>query len=83
MLKEKVKFFLDKQLNEFDNITYSLDEDDEYLYVNFSQVLGEECDKELIFKLIDDVLYFHSSLGWKAIEKGTLNKYFWIDLVKE
>ena len=83
MLKQKVKNFLDKQLDDFDNVTCTLDEDGEYIYVNFSQVLGYEVDKELTFKLINEVLYYHSSLGWKAVEKGTLNKYFWIDLVRE
>lgn len=83
MLNEKVKDFLEKQLADFDNITYSLEEEEEYLYVNFSQILGDELNKEFTFKLIDDVLYFHSSFGWKAVQKGSLNKYFWIDLIKE
>lgn len=82
MLKEHVKKFLDTQLVDFTNFRYDFEEDGEFLYVNFSEVLGENIDKEATFKIITDTLYYHSvSYGWKAVERGSANKFFWIDLV--
>lgn len=84
-IQEKVKDFLDKQLVDFTNFRYEFEEDkEEYLYVHFSEVLGEEVEKESTFKIIKDTLYYHStSFGWKPVEKGSGNKFFWIDLVRE
>lgn len=82
-LKEQVKEFLDKELVDFTNFKYEYEEDGEYLYIHFSEVLGEECEKETTFKIINDILYFHStSYGWKPVTKGSQNKFFWIDLVR-
>ena len=83
-LEEKVKDFLDKQLVDFTNFRYEFEVDGEYLYVHFNEVLGEQTEVETTFKIIKDILYFHStSFGWKPVEKGSQNKFFWIELVKE
>lgn len=83
-LKEQVKDFLDKELVDFTNFKYDFEEDGEDLYVHFSEVFGEEVEKESAFKIIKENLYFHStSFGWKAVTKGSANKFFWIDLIKE
>ena len=82
-LKEQVQDFLDKQLVDFTNFRYEFEEDGEYLYVHFQEVLGEQVELETTFKIIKDVLYFHStSFGWKAVTKGSSNKFFWIELVR-
>lgn len=84
MLKEQVIQFLNLQLSDFTNFRYEIEEDKEFLYVNFNEVLGEQIEKEAAFKLIGDIVYYHSiSFGWKAINKGSNNKFFWIDLVKK
>ncbi len=84
MIKERVKDFLDKQLVDFTNFRYEMEEDEEgYLYVIFNEILGEESQKETTFKIIKDNLYIHStSFGWKAVEKGSGNKFFWIEIVR-
>ena len=47
------------------------------------EILNENRNKEITFKLLDEVLYMHSiSYGWKPVEKGVANKYFWIELLK-
>jgi len=82
MIKEQVKNFLDVQLVDFTNFRYEIEEDGEYLYVIFKEIFGDEVDKETTFKIIKDTLYMHStSFGWKAVEKGSANKFFWIELV--
>jgi len=82
-LKEQVQDFLDKQLVDFTNFRYEFEEDGEYLYVHFQEVLGEQVEVETTFKIIKDTLYFHStSFGWKPVAKGSANKFFWIDLVR-
>jgi hypothetical protein len=83
-LKIEVKSFLDTQLSDFTNFRYEFEEDGEFLYVNFSEVLGEEVEKETSFKIIADVLYYHSTtFGWKAVTKASNNKFFWIDIVQK
>lgn len=80
----KIKEFLDKELSDFDNFKYSLEEDGGYVYVIFSTVFGEESQKEISFKYIDNVLYLHStSFGWKAVLRPGLNKFFWIELLNK
>ena len=60
-----------------------IEEDKNHLYVIFSEILNENRNKEITFKLLDEVLYMHSiSYGWKPVEKGVANKYFWIELLK-
>ncbi|MGM0519467.1 MAG: hypothetical protein ACQERD_07470 [Campylobacterota bacterium] len=83
MLKKRVKDFLDKQLVDFTNFRYEMQEDnDGYLYVVFDEVFGEDSKKEIIFRIIKESLYIHStSFGWKDIEKSTGNKFFWIELL--
>lgn len=83
MIKEQVKDFLDKQLVDFTNFRYEIEEDDEaYLYINFEEVFGESSSKEIVFKIIKNSLFIHStSFGWKDVEKDTGNKFFWIELL--
>ena len=84
MLKEQVKKFITKQLEDLDNFVYILEEEDLYCYVIFSQILGENINKEMTFKIIDNKLYYHSiNYGWKVLSIETNNKYFWIDLVTQ
>lgn len=77
-----LKDFLFNELKDFDNFKYQLEEEKEYTYVIFSMVFGEDSQKELTFRVINDTLYIHStSFGWKAVLKPTMNKYFWIELL--
>ena len=83
MSKERIKDFIDKQLGNLENSIYKIEEDKNHLYVIFSEILNENRNKEITFKLLDEVLYMHSiSYGWKPVEKGVANKYFWIELLK-
>ena len=83
MSKDRIIDFLDKQLENLDNFNYKVDEDENHVYAIFSEILGKYTNKELTFKLLDDVLYLHSiTYGWKPVEKGVANKYFWIELLK-
>jgi len=83
MLQNEVKKFLDTQLVDFTNFRYEMEEDGEYLYVTFTEIFGEDANKETTFKIIKDTLYMHStSFGWKAVERGSANKFFWIELVR-
>ena len=83
MSKERIKDFIDKQLENLENSIYKIEEDKNHLYVIFSEILNENRNKEITFKLLDEVLYLHSiSYGWKPVEKGVANKYFWIELLK-
>ena len=67
-----------------DNINYKVDEDENHVYAIFSEILGKYTNKELTFKLLDDVLYLHSTTyGWKPVEKGVGNKYFWLELLQK
>lgn len=82
MLKEKIEIFVKKQFEDLEDFSYELDFEDNYVYINFTQVLGVESSKEMAFKIIDNKLQYHSmSYGWKALEYGSNIKYFWIDLL--
>ena len=84
MSMERLKDFLDKQLENLDNFTFEVQSDCSHTYVIFSEILDEESNKELTFKLLDDVLYLHSTTyGWKPVEKGVANKYFWLELLQK
>ena len=83
MSKERIKDFIDKQLENLEDSIYKIEEDKNHLYVIFSEILNENRNKEITFKLLDEVLYMHSvTYGWKPVEKGVANKYFWIELLK-
>jgi hypothetical protein len=82
MLTERVKDFLDIQLENLNDFDYKLDNDENHIYVIFTKVLDKKMEKELTFKLIDNVLFLHSTTyGWKPIEKASLNRYFWLELL--
>ena len=84
MSMERLKDFLDKQLENLDNFTFEVQSDCSHTYAIFSEILDEESNKELTFKLLDDVLYLHSTTyGWKPVEKGVGNKYFWLELLQK
>lgn len=83
MSKERIKDFIDKQLENLDDFSYKVESDENHIYAIFTEVLSEKVNLELTFKLLDDVLYLHSiTYGWKPVEKGVANKYFWIELLK-
>lgn len=80
---KEIKEFLDKEFSDFDNFKYHFEEDGEEIYVIFTLIFGEDCNKEISFKTINDILYIHStSFGWKAILKPTMNKFLWIELLR-
>lgn len=84
MSKERIKDFIDKQLENLDNFSYKLEEDENHIYVIFTEILSKYTNKELTFKLLDDVLYLHSiTYGWKPVEKGVANKYFWLEILNK
>lgn len=84
MSENRVENFLEIQLENLDNFTYKIEKDDNHIYVIFSEILGIYSNKELTFKLIDDILYLHTiSFGWKPVEKGAANKYFWLDILNK
>lgn len=79
----RVKDFLENELENLDNFSYKIDNDDNHIYAIFSIILGENSNKELTFKLLNNILYLHSiTYGWKPVEKGSANKYFWIEVLK-
>lgn len=83
MSKERIKDFIDKQLENLDDFSYKIEIDENHIYAIFSEILSENTNKEITFKLLDEVLYMHSiTYGWKPVEKGVANKYFWIELLK-
>ena len=83
MSKDRIKDFIDKQVENLDDIIYKIESDDNHIYANFEEILSETTNKEITFKLLDEVLYMHSvTYGWKPVEKGVANKYFWIELLK-
>ena len=83
MSKDRIKDFIDKQVENLDDIIYKIESDDNHIYAIFSEILSENTNKEITFKLLDEVLYMHSvTYGWKPVEKGVANKYFWIELLK-
>ena len=84
MSKERIKNFIDNQLENLDNFTYKIESDDNHMYTIFSEILSETSNKEITFKLLDEVLYMHSiTYGWKPVEKGSANKYFWLELLQK
>ncbi|CAM3927788.1 hypothetical protein [Arcobacter cloacae] len=84
MSKERIKDFIDKQLENLDNFSYKLEEDENHIYAIFTEILSKYTNKELTFKLLDDVLYLHSiTYGWKPVEKGVANKYFWLEILNK
>ena len=84
MLKEKIEDFVKKQFEELEDFTYELELEDNYVYLNFTEILGHESNKEMAFKMIDEKVQYHSiSYGWKVIDRGTNIKYFWIDLLSK
>lgn len=83
MSKERIKDFINKQLENLDDFSYKIESDENHIYVIFEEILSETTNKEITFKLLDEVLYMHSiTYGWKPVEKGVANKYFWIELLK-
>jgi hypothetical protein len=83
MSKERIKDFINKQLENLDDFSYKIESDENHIYAIFSEILSENTNKEITFKLLDEVLYMHSvTYGWKPVEKGVANKYFWIELLK-
>ena len=83
MSKERIKDFINKQLENLDYFSYKIESDENHIYAIFSEILSENTNKEITFKLLDEVLYMHSvTYGWKPVEKGVANKYFWIELLK-
>ena len=83
MSKERIKDFIDKQLENLDNFSYKIESDEDHVYAIFEEILSENRNKEITFKLLEEVLYMHSvTYGWKPVEKGVANKYFWIELLK-
>ena len=82
MLKIRIKDFIDKQIENLEEFDYEIQTDENHIYVIFSSILGKKVDKEITFKLLDEVLFLHSTTyGWKPIEKGVANKYFWIEIL--
>ena len=50
---------------------------------SFSVKEVEDAEKEITFKILDKVLYMHSiTYGWKPVEKGVANKYFWLEILE-
>ena len=83
MSNDRIKDFIDKQFENLDDFSYKIEFDENHIYAIFSEILSENTNKEITFKLLDEVLYMHSiSYGWKPVEKGVANKYFWIELLK-
>jgi len=83
MSKERIKDFIDKQLENLDDFSYEIELDENHIYAIFTEVLSENTNIEITFKLLDEVLYMHSiTYGWKPVEKGVANKYFWIELLR-
>lgn len=84
MLEKRVKDFLQESFLDLGDFTYTFEEDNKELIVIFTEIFTKPFEKELLFKEIDNVLYFHSiSYGHKDIGKGQNTKYFWIELLSE
>ena len=84
MIEKRVKDFLQESFLDLGDFTYTFEEDNKELIVIFTEIFTKPFDKELLFKEIEGVLYFHSiSYGHKNIEKGQNIKYFWIELLSE
>jgi hypothetical protein len=79
---QRVKEFIDKQIIDLEEFNYKIEEEKDFIYVLFSQILGIKREKELTFKFFDDILFYHSvNYGWKPVEKTINNRYFWIYLL--
>lgn len=79
----RVKDFLENELENLDNFSFKIENDENHIYVIFSNILGKKSNKELTFKLLNNILYLHSiTYGWKPVEKGSANKYFWIEVLE-
>jgi len=84
MLKQKVEEFLKKQFEDIEESMYTIDIEDDFIFIEFTQILGEICKKEMMFRIIDGNLQYHSlSYGWKVLNRGTNIRYFWIDLLNK
>ena len=84
MSKNRVIDFIDKQLENLDNFSYKIDSDENHVYAIFNEILSKHSNKEMTFKLLADVLYLHSvTYGWKPVEKGVANKYFWLEILNK
>jgi hypothetical protein len=82
MSKERIIDFINKQFENLDNFNYEIEVDENHTYAIFTEILSAKADKEMTFKLLDDILYLHSiTYGWKPVEKGSANKYFWLELL--
>ena len=84
MSKERIKDFINKQLENLDDFSYKIEVDENHVYAIFEEILSENVNKEITFKLLEEVLYMHSvTYGWKPVEKGVANKYFWLELLQK
>jgi hypothetical protein len=82
MSKQKVKNFIDTQIENLEEFDYEIQIDENHVYAIFSTILEKKADKEITFKLLDEILFIHSTTyGWKPVEKGIANKYFWIEML--
>lgn len=82
MLKEKIQEFIKIQFEELDEFKYTFDIEDDFAYLEFTEIFDQSCQKEMTFRIIDDKLQYHSlSYGWKILDRGTNIKFFWIDLL--
>lgn len=82
MLKIRIKDFIDKQIENLEEFDYEIQTGENHIYVIFNIILNKKVDKEITFKVLDDILYLHSTTyGWKPVEKGIANKYFWIEIL--
>ena len=82
MSKQKVKNFIDTQIENLEEFDYEIQIDENHVYAVFNIILGKKADKEITFKLLDEILFIHSTTyGWKPVEKGIANKYFWIEIL--
>ncbi len=79
---QRVKDFLEKQFLDLEDSSYEIEDDENHIYVIFSTILDKKAKKEMTFKILNDVLYLHTiTYGWKAVEKDSSNKYFWLELL--
>ena len=82
MSKQKVKNFIDTQIENLEEFDYEIQIDENHVYAVFNIILGKKIDKEITFKILDEVLFIHTTTyGWKPVEKGIANKYFWIEIL--
>ncbi|MCJ8327297.1 MAG: hypothetical protein MJK08_09385 [Campylobacterales bacterium] len=83
MLEKEVQEFLNKSFLDLGEFSYELEKDEEFLIVNFTEIFSSKVEKEIMFKIIDDSLYLHStSFGFKKLIRDNI-KFFWIELLSE